>query len=127
MDYTKYKNWLKENLDEDYRIVHTGAKSPCAGSFKNAGKPVILSEFAGIAFSKDEGKGWGYGNLVPDEGAFIERFKGQIDAIFDSGLFAGYCITQTSDVEQELNGLVDVNREYKVTKERLVKVLSRRY
>ena len=115
------------NLDADNRIVHTGAKSPSCEGYKNADKPVILSEFAGIAFSKDKDKGWGYGNLVADEDAFIERFKGQIDAIYDSGLFAGYCITQTSDVEQEVNGLVDVNREYKVSKERLIDVLSKRY
>lgn len=116
-----------ENLDKDIRVVHTGAKSPTAKGYHNADKPVILSEFAGIAFSKDKDVGWGYGNLVEDEDAFINRFKEQIDSIFDSGIFAGYCITQLSDVEQEVNGLVDVNREYKISKERLIEVLSRRY
>lgn len=115
------------NLDKDHRIVHTGPKSPCADGFKNAEKPIILSEFAGIAFSKDADKGWGYGNLVKDEDAFFERFNKQIEAIFDSGMFAGYCITQLSDVEQEVNGFVDVDRNYKVSKERLAEILDKMY
>ena len=45
-----------------------------------------------------------------------------------SSKFGSFFILQfLSDVEQEVNGLVDVNREYKVSKERLIDVLSKRY
>ena len=120
-------NLSDDDLATGHRYIHTGPKAFDCEGYDNSDKPVILSEFAGIAFAKDKDLGWGYGDLVQNEEQFLHRFKEQIDAIFDSKLFSGFCITQVSDVEQEVNGLVDVNRNYKVDKEELRKIISRRY
>lgn len=117
----------QEDLDSSYRYIHTGPKAFNCNNYNNSSKPIILSEFAGIAFAKDKDLGWGYGDLVKNEEQFLSRFKEQIDAIYDSKIFSGYCITQLSDVEQEVNGLVDINRNFKVNKESLKEILSRRY
>ena len=90
-------------------------------------KPALLTEFAGIAFSKDRNLGWGYGDLVNGEEEFLARFKEEIDAIHDGHFFAGYCITQLSDVQQEVNGLVDEDRNFKVDKNKLKQIIDRRY
>ena len=115
------------HLNADHRTIHTGPKAFNCLGYTNVDKPIILSEFAGIAFAKDKDLGWGYGDLVKNEEEFLARFKEQIDAIFDSGIFSGFCITQVSDVQQEVNGLVDEQRNYKVSKEELYKIISRRY
>ena len=117
----------EDDLSSRHRYIHTGPKAFDCEGYNNSNKPIILSEFAGIAFAKDKDLGWGYGDLVKDEEQFLKRFKEQIDAIFDSKIFSGFCITQLSDVEQEVNGLVDVDRNYKVSKEELRKIISRRY
>jgi hypothetical protein len=72
------------------------------------GQPIIMSEYGGIALNAE--KGWGYGKQVYDEDEFIERFENLTDAIRKTKYISGYCYTQLTDVQQEINGLVDENR-----------------
>ena len=70
------------------------------------GKPIFVSEYGGIKWSREtqEGPAWGYGNApeTPDE--YRERYKGLTDALLDNPLMFGFCYTQLTDVEQEQNG-----------------------
>jgi hypothetical protein len=81
--------------------------------FKDEGKPIIFSEYGGVAFTKDEG--WGYGKKVDSKEAFRDRLDGLTKAIMKHSLFAGYCLTQTTDVEQEVNGVLTPKREPKLS------------
>ena len=81
--------------------------------FKYHGEPLVFSEFCGLAYTKDKSKGWGY-NLVQDEDDFKNKIKKQIEAIRDLPQIRGYCFTQLSDVEIEVNGLVDFERKLKI-------------
>ncbi|MCZ8511598.1 glycoside hydrolase family 2 [Paenibacillus filicis] len=76
------------------------------------GQPIIISEYGGIAFKAD--KGWGYGSMVPTEEAFLKRYKDITQAIKDVPYVCGYCYTQTTDVQQEINGLLTEDRKPKV-------------
>ncbi|AZN43473.1 glycoside hydrolase family 2 protein [Paenibacillus albus] len=76
------------------------------------GQPIIISEFGGIAF-RDE-KGWGYGNQVDGEEAFVARFRSITQAIKDTEGVCGYCYTQVTDVQQEINGLLTEDRKPKI-------------
>lgn len=96
-----------------------------AEGYKYEGQPVVVSEFAGIAFEKDKQNGWGYGNMVKDEEEFLSRLGSLIDAIRSQPKFSGYCITQTTDVQHEINGLYDFNRKLKVDKEKLTQIFLR--
>ncbi len=106
-------------------IAHPNGREYTIPGYDNSDKPVLLSEFGGIAFEKDKDVGWGYGKAAKGEEEFISRLKGLVDAIFDSGFFCGYCLTQLSDVQQEVNGLLSEDREYKADKSKLTEIFSR--
>lgn len=136
LTFHNYASTYKELLQEyqiSYENIHLGIHNSLGSTkdfescgYNNGIKPVMLTEFGGIAFVKDKNRGWGYGNLEDNEESFLRRFKEQMDAIYDSNLFTGYCFTQLSDVQQEVNGLVDENRNFKVNKEELKKIISRK-
>ena len=81
-------------------------------TYKN--QPVIISEFGGIAFSTAKESEWGYGHQVVSNEEFMTRFDKVHKAIQDLPYVVGYCYTQLTDVEQEVNGLLDLNRQPKI-------------
>lgn len=76
------------------------------------GQPIMISEYGGIAFTDE--KGWGYGNQVKTEAEFIDRYARITGAIKNTPYISGYCYTQITDVQQEVNGLLKENREPKL-------------
>lgn len=94
-------------------------ENPVAGQFRFAfangygykGQPVMLTEFGGISYAADGG--WGYNEKVKTEEEFLERFGSLTKAIRKIPYMTGYCFTQFTDVENEQNGLVTINREPK--------------
>ncbi len=76
-------------------------------------EPIMVSEFGGIAFQIDESQGWGY-TSASDEQDFIERYYNVVSGLLESPLVQGFCYTQLTDVEQEINGLLTYNRIPKV-------------
>ncbi|MCI2068810.1 MAG: glycoside hydrolase family 2 [Bacilli bacterium] len=131
-DYSSSKEeLLKEfsSMEEDLKngIERTDSilKPRAIDNSKVMDKPILLTEFGGIAFQKDQKDGWGYGNMVTSDEEYLKRIKGQVDAIFESGEIQGFCYTQVSDVEQEKNGLTDESRNYKADKEKLKEIFGR--
>ncbi|NLK27796.1 MAG: glycoside hydrolase family 2 [Clostridiales bacterium] len=88
-------------------------KSALANGYEYQGQPIIISEFGGIAFNNDD-SGWGYGNKVNTKEDFIKRFDDITTAIKKLPYVCGYCYTQVTDVQQEINGLMDIDRNFKV-------------
>lgn len=89
------------------------------------GKPVILSEFGGVAFEDSCEEHWGYSGKVPDEVAFVQRIQPVTEFLTENRHFAGYCYTQLTDVEQEVNGLLDMDRNPKIPLAHLRKLFTR--
>jgi beta-galactosidase/beta-glucuronidase len=87
-------------------------------------EPILISEFGGIAFSGDEG-GWGY-STVADAEEFLERYDALISALLESEAVRGFCYTQLTDVEQEVNGLLTYDRKPKADPARIRKVTSQK-
>ncbi|WP_169082501.1 glycoside hydrolase family 2 protein [Paenibacillus sp. PL91] len=83
-----------------------------AEGYAYRGQPIIISEFGGIAFQSDQG--WGYGDQVASEEEFISRFRGITQAIKNVEYISGYCYTQLTDVQQEINGLLTEDRKPKI-------------
>jgi beta-galactosidase/beta-glucuronidase len=73
-----------------------------------ASKPVILSEFGGVAVAATETDAWGYG--VVDLENFEPRLTALFTAVREAKGLAGWCYTQLTDTAQEANGLVDAHR-----------------
>lgn len=121
-----YQNFY-DRFAKDYRYIQQNSKRLYTDNHSPEEiKPVLMTEFAGIAFSKDATIGWGYGDLVRDEEEYLKRLKDQIDSIVESRVFSGFCITQLSDVQQEVNGLVDEKRNYKVDQKKLKEIISKK-
>lgn len=79
-------------------------------------KPVLLTEFGGIAFTQDlQGDAWGYneGAVSPED--YAQRLQEQVLAVVENPNFCGYCYTQLTDVMQEVNGLLNPDREPKLS------------
>ncbi len=85
-----------------------------ADGHKYKGQPVLLTEFGGIAFvSEQKGEAWGYGNGAKNAEELLERLEHLINGIAQTE-FQGYCYTQLTDVQQEVNGLLYADRTPKV-------------
>lgn len=125
--YEKTKKVIEEAIyekDNYGEITQLGYHTLSSYNHKslNTNKPIIMSEFAGIAFKQEEG--WGYGDLVNNEEEYLTRLKGVIQAISESSLFSGYCITQLTDTYQEINGLFTFDRKDKVNRDKLRDIIK---
>ena len=103
-------------------IYHNKFRRAMADDCSYKGQPIILSEYGGIAFSSKQDGEWGYGNPVTNEETFLARYRKITDAIRSVPYICGYCYTQVSDVEQEVNGLLTAEREYKIAPEKIAAV-----
>jgi beta-galactosidase/beta-glucuronidase len=77
------------------------------------GEPILMTEFGGIGYKKGAQEGWGYTTARDDED-FARRYEAVISAMYESPLIQGYCYTQLTDVEQEINGLLTYDRQPKI-------------
>lgn len=84
------------------------------------GQPVVLSEVGGL-LSAPPDVPWEsldplyhmYGSL-PGEGDLEARYRDLMEAVADLPFVCGFCTTQLTDVEQEVNGLLTYGREPKI-------------
>lgn len=83
-----------------------------ANGYEYKGQPIIISEYGGTSIKSE--KGWGYGEQAKDENDFIKKFEELTLAIQKMPMITGYCYTQLTDVQQEVNGLMDEDRKYKI-------------
>lgn len=90
----------------------SGSRMAFARGFSRRGLPVIISEFGGIAF--DGSSGWGYGHRVADQEEFLKRFSEITASVKRIPYVCGYCYTQLTDVQQEVNGLLDEDHRPKI-------------
>lgn len=128
-DYEEYSNRLKNRYLQckdgilANEVYHSGYRSAFAEHFSYRGQPVIISEFGGIAF--DGNAGWGYGSKVADEEEFLKRFDAITTAIKEIPYICGYCYTQVTDVQQEVNGLMDSRRQFKADPDKIREINER--
>ncbi|MGG3467574.1 sugar-binding domain-containing protein [Neobacillus pocheonensis] len=108
--YAKYK----EDLESKEAILASmpAKRSIYANGFKHEGEPIILTEFGGIGFKVGDDAGWGYTSVANAED-FVNDYSRIMHAVYGSKILHGYCYTQLTDVEQEINGLLTYNREPK--------------
>ncbi len=119
----RYSEQLERILGNE--ISHNTHKKAFAEGYQYKGQPILISEYGGIAFA-DGKDGWGYGNKVKDEEVFLERFDKATKAIQDLSDVVGFCYTQVTDVQQEINGLLDSKRKNKVDPQKIRLINERR-
>ncbi len=96
------------------------------------GEPVFMSEYGGIRVElkdfeeNDSKKAWGYGNAATSLEEFYARYDGLTTALIDCPKMIGFCYTQLTDVEQELNGIFRYDRSKKFDSEILYKINTKK-
>lgn len=83
-----------------------------ADGFAHKDVPIILTEFGGIGYKVGESQGWGY-TSVATEKDFIDEYQRILQAVYSSKALWGFCYTQLTDIEQEINGLLTYHRKSK--------------
>lgn len=121
-DYEEFADRFLRRYEDETAILgnvypHNLDKYAFAEGYEYKGQPVMISEYGGIAFTTDDG--WGYGNQVKSEKDFLMRYEGMTDAIKALPYVSGFCYTQLTDVQQEVNGLLDENRKPKIKEEKI--------
>jgi beta-galactosidase/beta-glucuronidase len=80
---------------------------------KHTDLPLMLTEFGGIAFSRDQSGTWGYARATTAED-FSRRYRELLQVIRELQVFSGFCYTQFTDTYQEANGLLFADRTPKI-------------
>jgi beta-galactosidase/beta-glucuronidase len=91
--------------------------------YAHEGQPILLTEFGGVAYRMSKQEGWGY-STASDEADFLKRLAEIMDAVYASPVLQGFCYTQITDVEQEINGLLTYDREPKAALETIAKLIK---
>jgi beta-galactosidase/beta-glucuronidase len=78
-----------------------------------AEQPIMITEFGGIAYSRDAARTWGY-SRSSSEDDFRRRFTQLLRTIRSLPGIAGFCYTQFCDTYQEANGLLYADRTPKI-------------
>ncbi|MEC0130265.1 MULTISPECIES: glycoside hydrolase family 2 protein [Paenibacillus] len=118
----------QEVLEDRYATVESSVNAMPAnrkifvGGASYQGQPILVSEFGGIAFKKSEWEGWGYSGAENEED-FLMKLKAVVDPMFTSPVIQGYCYTQLTDVEQEINGLLTYDRQPKAPLEAIRNIM----
>ena len=104
------------------------SRSLMCDGYKYKGQPFMFTEFGGTAYegATKGTRNWGYGTSVKDDEDFLARFGGLIKAINSYPYSCGYCYTQLSDVQQEVNGLLYENRTPKIPLAKIKEILDER-
>ncbi|WP_059173556.1 glycoside hydrolase family 2 [Bacillus sp. FJAT-27445] len=109
----KYEEF-KESLSTKENLLNSkpALRGIYADGFEYQGEPILLTEFGGIGFKAGDDSGWGY-TSVKDEFEFVEDYRRVMEAVYASKALHGFCYTQLTDVEQEINGLLTYDRKPK--------------
>ena len=123
-DYRDAEALAKSYTTAESAIAAEPANKPIyVAGYAHRSEPILITEFGGIAFSSDE-EGWGY-TTVADTEEFLERYSSLVEALLRSSPVQGFCYTQLTDVEQEINGLLTYDRRPKVGPARVREINDR--
>lgn len=88
-------------------------RSLLAEGWAYEGQPILTTEVGGISYRKGEQEGWGYSAATSDED-YARRYAAVIGSLLACPLVQGFVYTQTTDVEQEINGVMTYDRKPKL-------------
>ena len=128
-DYAAEKEVMEKHFESRETVEKTACDHRMAyamGETPTGNEAFMVTEFGGIAFATIGAQGqmggmetWGYHDKVTDEGEFLRRFQGVLDAVRELDYCQGYCYTQLTDVMQEINGLLMPDRTPKLDPQKI--------
>lgn len=94
--------------------------------YEYLGQPIMMTEFGGVKVTEQQAEGWGYGKDAEDYEEMVKRIDELVTMLEGEPEICGYCYTQLTDVEQEVNGLMTYDRQVKVAPEQLAEIFGRK-
>lgn len=104
---------LRDNASSLFQRERPGGRLLLLDEEGHAGRPVMLTEFGGIALAKDKTKTWGYSS-AEDAADFADRYRSLMQVVRALPMLSGFCYTQFTDTYQEANGLLYADRTPKM-------------
>ncbi|RKP59097.1 glycoside hydrolase family 2 protein [Pararobbsia silviterrae] len=101
----------RDAIDATLASIRPSRRRLLTDGFDPAGRPVLLTEFGGIACIT-EGEGWGY-SIARSGDELLARYAALLAAIHQCTALSGFCYTQLTDTFLEKNGLLTETREPK--------------
>lgn len=114
--YEQDSETLKKNLDamlENPNYAYNPIHRPNLNLSIYKGQAYWASECGGAIWNPDNKEGWGYGNAPKTTEEFAERYEKIMTVFLENRRVCGFCYTQLTDIEQELNGLYKYDRTRK--------------
>lgn len=105
------------------------------GSAHNPTTPILCTEFGGVNITSSSSSdsdqknsepenAWGY-TTASDAADLLSRFSALCHAVVHAGHICGFVYTQTTDIEQETNGLLTYDRKPKLPSQEVRSVVER--
>lgn len=90
--------------------------------------PLFVSEYGGIGFvtNKDHAISWSYGMGAKSDEEYFSRLEGLTDVLLENKHVFAYCYTQLTDVEQEQNGVLTYDRQFKFAPDKFKKIFGKK-
>ena len=85
--------------------------------------PIVLSEFGGIALSRNRRGTWGY-SRSEDAESFETQYTELLTTVRSLEMLCGFCYTQFADTFQEANGLLYADRTPKFPLKQIARATS---
>ena len=90
-----------------------------AEGFVYENQPVMLTEAGGISLgTRCNPDSWGYSDTDSEED-FLTAYRHVIQSIYSSDLLCGFCYTQLADIQQEQNGLLNEDHQFKIDPQKI--------
>lgn len=120
-DYARTGKMMTEKYAKVSRakgsLIPDNGRPAMIPGFAYNGTPYWMSEFGGVAYlppgMEASAEAWGYSGVERNEAAAKARIAELFEAASKLPFNAGYCYTQLTDVEQEINGLMTYDRKPK--------------
>jgi hypothetical protein len=101
-----------EVLPRLFKRERPGGRLLVLEGHKHTDQPLMLTEFGGIAFSRER-RTWGYARAQSSD-EFARQYRELLDVVRELQIFSGFCYTQFADTWQEANGLLFADRTPKI-------------
>jgi beta-galactosidase/beta-glucuronidase len=111
-----------QNLADLFAYERPGHRQLLLDDCPYENRPIMLTEFGGIAFSKEKGS-WGY-KRAATASEFRQQYTELLAGVRAMPLFSGLCYTQFTDTYQEANGLLYMDRTPKLPIEQIRRATS---
>lgn len=130
-DYNGNPETLKESYENFEQFVNgspsrTSTRHVFSEGYEYDNQPFLVSEYGGVAYenTKDKEESWGYGDRLNNKEEVLQKISALTKVIMDNDRIQGFCYTQLTDVQQEVNGLLDANHDYKFDPKEIRKIME---